>query len=175
VQILLWTSRGCIYFASLAASRRLFDALLATVLGAPMRFHEATPRGRILNRFNEDISAVDSGLVAVLDKTIEAGFVVVSSFIGVSVGSGGLTFLLATALLSPAYIILGGAYAAAARDARRLASTSTSPVVSTFSDLISGAAVVRAFGASKHGMAALMRRLDEANSYTVWVPHLQRW
>jgi hypothetical protein len=34
--------------------------LLETVLLAPLRFHDTTSRGRLLNRFGKDIETVDS-------------------------------------------------------------------------------------------------------------------
>lgn len=38
----------------MAAARHLHDRLLAAVLAAPQRFFDATPAGRILNRFSSD-------------------------------------------------------------------------------------------------------------------------
>ena len=48
-----------ILFGSLVASRRTHNSLLASVLGAPLRFFEVTPIGRILNRFSKDVENID--------------------------------------------------------------------------------------------------------------------
>jgi len=37
----------------------LHDALLASILSAPMRFFETNPRGRILSRFSKDVRTLD--------------------------------------------------------------------------------------------------------------------
>ena len=43
------------YTGALRASRMLFKKLLVTVVRAPMRFHDVTPLGRMLNRFGKVI------------------------------------------------------------------------------------------------------------------------
>lgn len=48
-----------ILFGSLIASRRLHNSLLGSILGAPLRFFEVTPIGRVLNRFSKDVENVD--------------------------------------------------------------------------------------------------------------------
>ena len=47
-------------YGSLIASRSLHGKLLDNVLGAPLRFFEVTPIGRILNRFSKDIENIDT-------------------------------------------------------------------------------------------------------------------
>ena len=41
------------------ASKLLFNKLLLAILQASMSFHETVPRGRVLNRFSEDLSELD--------------------------------------------------------------------------------------------------------------------
>lgn len=50
------------YYASLQASRSLFNSLLQRLTRAPARFYDITPIGRILNRFTSDINTVDGAL-----------------------------------------------------------------------------------------------------------------
>lgn len=51
--------------------RLLHSQLLTKVLGAPMRFFEITPIGRILNRFSKDISGVDMSVMSALGMFIQ--------------------------------------------------------------------------------------------------------
>lgn len=51
-----------IFCGSIKASRDLFTRMLATVLRAPLRWHDTVPLGRILNRFTADFNIVDSRL-----------------------------------------------------------------------------------------------------------------
>ncbi len=48
---------------SINASRSLHRSLVETVLYAPMSFFDATPLGRIVNRFTKDMSQMDSTLM----------------------------------------------------------------------------------------------------------------
>lgn len=174
VQLLLWLLRGATYFAALRASRLLFQQMLQAVMRAPLRFHDTTPKGRMLNRFGEDVQSMDAQLPVSLDKALETLVTLITSSVGVAIG-GGSPFLILLVILGPVFFVIGSAYTTAVRDVRRLASTSTSPVVSTFSDLIQGAAVIRAFGGARHAMATILKRLDDANLYTNLAPDLQRW
>ena len=55
--VLAFISLG--YYASLQASRTLFNRMLVRLTGAPTRFFDVTPIGRILNRWTSDINTVD--------------------------------------------------------------------------------------------------------------------
>lgn len=44
------------------ASKKLFEQLTHTILRAPIRWIETVPAGRVLNRFNSDMSVVDKPL-----------------------------------------------------------------------------------------------------------------
>lgn len=50
------------YFAEMQASRFIYARLLSTVIGAPLRFFNITPQGRILQRFTGDMAVVDDEL-----------------------------------------------------------------------------------------------------------------
>ena len=62
VLILLSTNVNliCQISGAINAAKRLHLNLITRVLGAPMRFFEITPLGRLLNRFSKDISGIDS-------------------------------------------------------------------------------------------------------------------
>ena len=47
-------------FGSVKASRRLHRGLLMNIFHSPMAFFEATPLGRIVNRFSKDIDTIDN-------------------------------------------------------------------------------------------------------------------
>lgn len=45
--------------SSLYAARRLHDAMLGSILRAPMVFFQTNPLGRIINRFAKDLGDID--------------------------------------------------------------------------------------------------------------------
>ncbi|MBE3048394.1 hypothetical protein IMZ48_39000, partial [Candidatus Bathyarchaeota archaeon] len=111
---------------SLKASRRLFASLTAAVLRAPLGWHDATPTGRILNRFTADFDAVDTRLAKNMMLTAD-------SALG-AMGICGAAVLGTRALFVPAAVLLfvcarlGKSYLAVGRPARRLESNARSPM-----------------------------------------------
>ncbi|ETN00633.1 hypothetical protein PPTG_17840 [Phytophthora nicotianae INRA-310] len=60
--------------AGLCASRELFRLLTRTLLYVPLRFFDANPIGRILDRFEGDISAVEIDIPLDIGSLLVAGF-----------------------------------------------------------------------------------------------------
>ena len=50
----------------LVAATRLHERLLAAVVAAPATFFDATPFGRVFNRFSSDVAIVDDALPFIL-------------------------------------------------------------------------------------------------------------
>lgn len=50
----------------LVAATRLHERLLAAVVAAPAAFFDATPFGRVFNRFSSDVAIVDDALPFIL-------------------------------------------------------------------------------------------------------------
>ena len=60
LSVLAFISVG--YYASLQASRTLFNRMLTSLAAAPTRFFDVTPIGRILNRWTSDMNTVGGSL-----------------------------------------------------------------------------------------------------------------
>ena len=143
--VLLNTSLGL--YASLQASRSIFNYLLHRLSRAPVRFFDITPIGRILNRFTTDMNTIDDALwnsarmclLGVLNflASISVILAVVPHF---------TPFALFIAWL---YIRLAPPYIRASRDLRRLELISLSPAFAGFDELLRGITHVRAFGMEK--------------------------
>ena len=137
-------------FRAAAAGRTLHDQALDGVLGAPLRFFDATPTGRILNRFARDQEIVDDELSWSMEQTCR------------SLASTAVTLLLMVAVV-PAlfwialpsmfvYVQLQRAYRTAAREAKRLESIARSPRYAHFKELVTGLDVIHGFARERFFM-----------------------
>ncbi|KAG9093810.1 hypothetical protein FRC06_011370 [Ceratobasidium sp. 370] len=124
------------------------DHLQAIVSAAPS-YLQATPVGRLTNRFSQDISA----------SMIVMGFPM--SFIGMFLTAGSLAFNLMFVLfatpwltaclpfLAVVYWLLIKFYLATSTQLQQLESASISPLLSSFGTIISGLETIRSFGAQR--------------------------
>ncbi|KAG1695185.1 hypothetical protein DVH05_020826 [Phytophthora capsici] len=130
--------------AGLRAARDLFRLLTQALLSAPLRFFDANPIGRILNRFGGDMTSVET------DLPFSTGSLLVSFF---------FTFCqLATAMyivkilvvfiipLAYLYVKFAKFYLMPSREISRLLKVASSPVLSHISQAEEGVTTIRAFG-----------------------------
>lgn len=146
-----------LFNASLRASNRFFKLMLNSVFGATLRFHDTVSRGRLLNRFGSDFESLDEELADALKGLITN---VLDLILHVSIVwiTNGLSFVILFAILLPSYVWVGISFNAATRDLRRIESATKSPVMSAFSDLVSGVTVIRSFGNQSHTLNVLTER-----------------
>ncbi|GLD98159.1 hypothetical protein PINS_up006856 [Pythium insidiosum] len=128
----------------LRASRHLFETMAQSLLHAPLRFFDANPIGRIVNRFGDDMSAVDfrlpfsfGGVLAMFFLTVcqLATAVYAVNFLGV--------FIIPIVIL---YIKIGNYFLAPSREISRLWKVTTSPLLSHVTSSEEGTMLLRAFG-----------------------------
>ena len=140
--IVLETALGL--YASLQASRTIFNSLLYRLSRAPVRFFDVTPIGRILNRFTTDMNTIDSNLWGSSKMCLYGVLNFLASLsVIISLVPHFIPFALFIAWL---YIRLAPPYIRASRDLRRLELTSLSPAFAGFDELLRGITHVRAFG-----------------------------
>lgn len=163
-----------LYSMSLRASAKLFQEVLHRVFHATIGFHGSTSRGRLLNRFGHDFEVVDSEFARSCAEVV----VRITQLVVMCIATylvGGWQFFIALGLLSPAYVAIGKVYVTVARDLQRLTSTSRSPVVGAISDAVSGAVVLRAFGAQRLVTMRMLGFLDNNNRFLWWNNQAGRW
>uniref|UniRef100_V5EQW6 Multidrug resistance-associated protein n=2 Tax=Kalmanozyma brasiliensis (strain GHG001) TaxID=1365824 RepID=V5EQW6_KALBG len=160
--------------ASLLAGSRLFQQLLHSVLRAPLRFHDSTPSGRLLNRFGKDMEAIDSTIAEELTEACKALLTSFAALVATWLGGGPIVIVILV-LVSPVFYALLATFTVAARDLKRLDSNAASKRITCFTDLINGVVTVRAFGSSAAYFATLMDRLDENNVFFFWQGTVRQW
>ena len=116
---------------SIKGSRNLFNNMMHTMLNMPLRWIDTTPVGRMLNRVTGDISVIEDALGSQFSSAFSSGLFLVA--------------VVAAALFASPLVLIFGAvflgiagyftrfYLAAAREAKRLASVTKSPIL----DLVS--------------------------------------
>ncbi len=144
---------------NIRASRELFERMIYVVLRAPLRWLDTVPLGRILNRSVSDFEFIDSRVPADL-----------LYFGGGLLSLGGIT--VAVVLVSP-YMMLPSAilgffcyrystrYLAAARDIKRLESTSRSPIFELYGSVLAGIVTIRSFDKAEDYVDRIFKLIDD--------------
>ena len=130
-----------------AASLKLHNSMLNKTMHAPVSFFESTPIGRILNRFTSDLDVVDLKIPDQLRMFLGCVFMILGTFCVVS--SITPMFLVPLIPISIAYIFLQIYFTKTRRQVKRLESVAKSPIFSHFTESVTGAITIRAFGQSE--------------------------
>jgi ABC-type multidrug transport system fused ATPase/permease subunit len=138
LQHLLWM------FRAIAAGKHLHDSALRGVIGTTLRFFDATPVGRILNRLSRDVDACEGELVWSVQAAVRTAL---DTFTALCVLTAVLPMVLFAAIpMLFLYFRLQADYRASSREAQRLTSIATSPRFAHFKESLQGLGVIRAFG-----------------------------
>ncbi|KAF1319129.1 Abc transporter c family member 5, partial [Globisporangium splendens] len=131
-------------FLGLRAARHLFDSMTESLLRAPMKYFDANPIGRIVNRYGADVGTVDYSLPTYFGAFIATLF---STICQLAVAVYMVNFLgLLILPLVYIYAKIGNLYLAPSREISRLWKVSKSPVLSHVAQSEAGVVTIRAFG-----------------------------
>lgn len=164
---LFWLSRG------IRAGQNMHDNMLNSILGTSIRFFDATPIGRILQRFSRDIESVDVHLQWSFESAVRVFLQVLSSMI--------LIFMLVPLMIFIAipvlflYYQVQNLYRRPAREAKRLDSIGRSPRYAHFKETLLGLVVIRAYGKTEWFMEEFYKRLSHSNRMFFNHYMLNRW
>ncbi|GMF34564.1 unnamed protein product [Phytophthora lilii] len=130
--------------AGLRASRDLFRLLTHALLYAPLRFFDANPIGRIVNRFGGDMASIET------DIPFATGSVSVSAFstfcqLGTAIYIVNILVVFIVPLVY-VYVKVAKFYLMPSREISRLLKVASSPVLSHISQVEEGVTTIRAFG-----------------------------
>ncbi|KAJ3220706.1 hypothetical protein HDU81_011223, partial [Chytriomyces hyalinus] len=155
------------------ASRKIHNDLIKAMLGAPLRFFEVTPIGRILNRFSKDINTIDQGVMNAIRFFVSRVFVAIM-VVGV-IATGSAYFIVAALPIVWVSLSVGKMYLNASRELKRLESVSRSPIYSQFSETLTGVATIRAYRQSDRFLHQNNQKVDNNHRffYTLWA--CNRW
>nr|XP_054929053.1 ATP-binding cassette sub-family C member 4-like [Dermacentor andersoni] len=132
--------------------------MVRRVLGSPVGFFDATPRGRVLNRFSTDLDHVDTRLYMATKQVMQTLPVAVAKIAvtGLQSLAAGLLGGLAVAI----FILLLGYLAKASNAARRIESVEYSRLLQHMTETCDSMAVVRSYGVQERFCVHGYRLID---------------
>ncbi len=157
----------------LVAGRELHANSLSGVLGAPLRFFDSTPVGRILNLFSRDVSVLDHTLPLDTKGFAHSTIAVLANLIFIILFIPELLFFLPFCAFG--FYNIQKDYRAVARESRRLASIYQSPRFAFFKETLTGLQVIRAFAQQERFLTDFRTVLDKGQRmfYGNWM--IGRW
>lgn len=164
---------GVVYHAGVKASLGLSRSMTAAILGAPLRWLDVTPVGRILNRASADSATVDSKLPGdahMLLSSIVLVAITALTSLGVSLFLAIPGAALLTVTLMYGYMFLRGA-----REIKRLESASRSPILDLFESTLLGLDTIRAYARADDFLVRMMRHLDNQSRSTWSLCLVTQW
>ncbi|GAA5950238.1 hypothetical protein JCM10213_005210 [Rhodosporidiobolus nylandii] len=167
--VLISLRAGFWFSCGLSASKKMYTALTQSILGAPIRWFDTTPVGRIVNRLSRDLQTVDQDLVFLTMFAALVVLQVVGSVLAITAVLP--TFLPVAVALLTVYSLLGRIYLASSRELKRFESVTHSPIFSLFGEVLHGVSTVRAYGDSARFIESVFQLLDNNNRpfFTMWL------
>ncbi|XP_018340398.1 PREDICTED: multidrug resistance-associated protein 1 isoform X2 [Trachymyrmex septentrionalis] len=143
---------------TIIASKRIFEGTLQHVLHNPMSFFDRTPTGRVLSRLGKDIDVIDNILPVYLRSWITCLFSVIATLFVISYSTP--IFVVVILPIGAIYYFIQRFYVATSRQLKRLESVSRSPIYSHFSESVTGAQIIRAYGVQEQFIHESENRVD---------------
>ncbi|KAK2954114.1 Multidrug resistance-associated protein [Blattamonas nauphoetae] len=173
--LLMVIRAGMVACASVRSSTRIHNELVQNVVKCPTSFFDTTPMGRILNRFTGDLFQTDAMLLSLFMQNVAMIIGVIGQIVIVSIQSPFFLCIGIPALI--AYYVIAVLYKRTARNVQRLDSIARSPVISLFSEIISGAGLstIRAFGLEEVWRQRYYKALDNWTVRTVLFMEGKAW
>ncbi|KAI4371833.1 hypothetical protein MLD38_010136 [Melastoma candidum] len=159
--------------SSLYAAKRLHEAMLHSILRAPMVFFHTNPLGRIINRFAKDLGDIDRSVALFVNMFLGQVSQLLSTFalIGIVSTMSLWAILPLLVLFYVAYLY----YQSTAREVKRLDSISRSPVYAQFGEALNGLSTIRAYKAYDRMAEINGKSMDNNIRFTLLNMSGNRW
>uniref|UniRef100_A0A1B6GIW2 Uncharacterized protein n=2 Tax=Cuerna arida TaxID=1464854 RepID=A0A1B6GIW2_9HEMI len=171
--VLSLITNGLGQYCGAKARLRLHDTMLKTLLNCPVRFFETTPLGRIMNRFSTDLGIIDKKIATSLQRLLQFLLLCFSAILVNCIVTP--WFIALAAPICLVYYMVQKFYRCSTRELQRLDSISRSPILSHFSETLSGLETIRAFGQQQRFTTALFHKLDTHTNAFLIINSCNRW
>ncbi|CAE6473454.1 unnamed protein product [Rhizoctonia solani] len=158
---------------SVRAARRIHGQLVSSILGAPLRWLDSTPVGRVIARFTQDIRSVDETLPLQLESFVNITYSMCSSFLVVVIFSPQF-FIPGVTILAGGFWV-GHIYIRSQLSVKREMSNSRSPLFSHFGTALAGVISIRAYRAEVQFKNETLKRVDKYTRASRTFYNLNRW
>ncbi|QRV86038.1 ABC transporter transmembrane region [Ceratobasidium sp. AG-Ba] len=158
---------------SVRASRRIHSRLVEHVLGAPLRWLDSTPVGRIVARFTHDVRAIDGSIPNYLEGLINQSIRMMGRLVAVLVASP--IFAIPGALVFAIGYWICHIYITFQLSIKREMSNARSPLFSHFGAVLNGITSIRAYGAEDQFRKEALKRIDKYTRAAKPFYNLNRW
>lgn len=163
-----------IMMSVLRASNNLHRRMTEKTLRSPINLYfDKTPTGKILNRFSKDINKLDADFPFTLNFVIEClSWIVATVFVSALVSPWSL---LCIPFVFIAGIILTKYYIRAYREMTRIESVTNSPILSNFSETLTGNTTIRCFKKQSDFIKKNHLLVDDNLISYFWLQSLNIW
>ncbi|XP_020536049.1 ABC transporter C family member 2 isoform X2 [Jatropha curcas] len=159
--------------SSLRAAKRLHDAMLDSILRAPMLFFHTNPTGRIINRFAKDLGEIDRNVASFSNMFLNQVWQLLSTFVLI-----GIVSTISLWAIMPLLILFYVAYLYyqnTSREVKRLDSITRSPVYAQFGEALNGLSSIRAYKAYDRMANISGKSMDNNIRFTLVNISSNRW
>ncbi|KAL8138386.1 LOW QUALITY PROTEIN: hypothetical protein V2J09_004387 [Rumex salicifolius] len=167
------TNSYWLIISSLYAAKRLHDAMLNSILRAPMLFFHTNPLGRIINRFAKDLGDIDRSVAVYANMFLSQVSQLLSTFVLI-----GIVSTMSLWVIMPLIVLFYSAYLyyqRTAREVKRLDSISRSPVYAQFGEALNGLSTIRAYKAYDRMANINGKSMDNNVRFTLVTMGGNRW
>ncbi|KAJ0410826.1 hypothetical protein ATCC90586_010149 [Pythium insidiosum] len=148
----------------LRASSKLFHDMTDGLLHAPIRFFDANPIGRLINRYADDVAAIDLLIPPSCSAFVTSFFSTVCALVTAAVTVKYVGFCVLPMIYI--YVRIAKGYVRTFCDVRRMLKVVNSPILSHITQCEQGVSLLRAFGDEyvARAIAENHRRIDVDNA-----------
>ncbi|EEC13789.1 ABC transporter, putative, partial [Ixodes scapularis] len=147
--------------------------MLDTIVQCPMRFFDANPIGRILNRFSSDMGIIDKKLPVTVPVLLRFLMLCITAvLVDVFVTP---YFLIVVVFVAAAYYYIQSFFRCSSRELQRLDSITKSPIFSHFSETLAGLSTIRAFREENRFVERMNEHINNNNLAFIMVNCANCW
>ncbi|CAN8003965.1 unnamed protein product [Ixodes hexagonus] len=158
---------------ALSASTTLHQLMLDGVMRAPLSFFDATPSGRLLNRFGKDVDQLDVQLPTAAHCTLDFLLIFFSSLVLICINLP--IYILIVIPVITGLLVLRQVYVVPFRQVKRLETVTRSPVNNHFSETVTGLSSIRGYGVQRIFLRDNDIKVDIMQNCTVNSLHFDFW